>query len=286
MFSWNCGLRMMNKHLKYYKAGRRLLKDSFSEDGPAVGSLAGLKKYYQAGCRLLDDPCFQDGQAKNRIEELKEPKRTEIINFLLSQSGSRTCYLEIGVRDPEGNYNHIVADQKYSVDPGVEFEANPVDFKETSDDFFRMLSAGEILSPDLRFDVIFIDGLHLAEQVDRDIVNSLKYIKDDGFVVLHDCNPPTEWHARENYRYHHTPAARAWNGTTWKAFMKWRSDASVHSCCIDSDWGVGILSKTRRIGQGVEDRSPFYEFSKFSENRKEFLNLIDFDELKALLGQK
>lgn len=120
---------------------------------------------------------------------------------------------------------------------GVEFNANPVDFKVTSDEFFELLSSGEILSTGTRFDVIFIDGLHFADQVDRDIANAFKYIKEAGFVVLHDCNPPSEWYAREDFGYHFTPAGRCWSGTTWKAFMKWRSDSSVHSCCIDSDWG-------------------------------------------------
>lgn len=149
-----------------------------------------------------------------------------------------------------------------------------------------MLARGEILSMNVQFDVIFIDGLHLADQVDRDIINSLNYIKDDGFIVLHDCNPPTEWHAREDFNFHSTPAAEGWNGTTWKAFVKWRSDLSVHSCCVDSDWGVGILSKAPLIGQRFDGANPFYEFSKLSRNRKESLNLVDFDELRKFLGQK
>jgi len=130
--------------------------------------------------------------------------------------------------------------------------------------------------------VIFIDGLHLADQVDRDIANALNYIKEDGFVVLHDCNPPSEWHARENYGYHFTPAGAHWNGTTWKAFMKWRSDESVYSCCIDSDWGVGILSKNRVIGQSFKGVNPFFKFSELSKTRKEALNLMSFDKFKEL----
>src|SRR5690606_27460848 len=105
-----------------------------------------------------------------------------------------TRYLEIGVRNPQANFDKIRASEKYGVDPGIEFEDNPVNFKMTSDAFFAQLSAGECLSPEIRFDVIFIDGLHTADQVERDIRNSLRYLADTGFVVAHDCNPPTEYH--------------------------------------------------------------------------------------------
>ena len=102
----------------------------------------------------------------------KKPSRTEIINFLLSTFGRSTTYLEIGVRNPEDNYNHVQSIVKYSVDPGVEFENNPVDFPYTSDTFFKKLEDHEILPEKTKFDVIFLDGLHTAEQVNRDIINS------------------------------------------------------------------------------------------------------------------
>ncbi len=163
-------------------------------------------KYYGRGKKFLNDPHYLDIQRKNNLERSKSPSRTKVINFLLSLIQSDTNYLEIGVRNPNANFNQIKANKKYSVDPGIEFEPNPVDFNMTSDDFFQKLSQNEILSNEIKFDVIFIDGLHLAEQVDRDIENALKYLKDDGFIVLHDCNPPSEWHAREIHNYKNTPA--------------------------------------------------------------------------------
>lgn len=222
-----------------------------------------------------------------RIEDLniqefgKQPSRTEILNFLLQRSGrNKTCYLEIGVRNPQHNFVHIKADEKYSVDPGKEFVANPVDFKVTSDEFFSQLRAGKILNPDIKFDVIFVDGLHLAEQVERDIINALDFITEDGFVVLHDCNPPSEWHARENYMFQETPAFGFWNGTTWKAFQKWRFEPGVYSCCIDSDWGVGVLSRKTNIGKSMQPVNLFYEFEVMNKNRKAHLNLVDFETFK------
>lgn len=228
----------------------------------------------------ISDSIHFHGKRKTKEEKAKSPKRFEIINQLISHLGRDITYLEIGVRNPADNFDLINAQTKYSVDPGVEFEKNPVDFQMTSDEFYESLSNGKVLSADTKFDVIFVDGLHLANQVDKDIRNSLSFLKDDGFVVLHDCNPPTEWHAREDYYYVDSPAGSHWNGTTWKAFLKWRFDPSVHSCCIDSDWGVGILSKHHQIGEHLPQTNFFFEYNDLEKNRKELLNLKSFEELK------
>ncbi len=237
--------------------------------------------FYITGRSFYKNKYYLDGKFKNELELKKTPSRTEIINYILSRFKNETYYLEIGVRDPNDNFNLIKADIKYSVDPGFEFEENPVDFKMTSDDFFKGLKEGKFLKPDVKFDVIFIDGLHLAEQVDKDIFNALNYIKKDGFIILHDCNPPTEWHSRVANGYFMTPASQFWNGTSWKAFIKWRLNTTLFSCCIDSDWGVGILSKGQNVGEYlVDDNKFYYDYSVFDANRKEFLNLIDFEKFK------
>ena len=240
-------------------------------------------KFYNKGVFFFNDPHYIEIQKRNKLEFSKKPTRTDVINYLLSLSNSDTCYLEIGVRNPEHNFNQIKANKKYSVDPCIEFETNLIDFKITSDDFFLKLSNNELLNNKIKFDVIFIDGLHLAEQVHRDIQNAIQYIKDDGFIVLHDCNPPSEWHAREFFNYTNTPAGVHWNGTTWKAFLLWRFNPTINSCCIDCDWGVGILSKNCQIGKSINTTNSFFEYNILDKNRKEHLNLIDFDTLKSRL---
>ncbi len=108
-------------------------------------------KNYTKGKNFLKDPHYLNAQIKSRLENSKNPSRTEIINFLLSLNQEDTCYLEIGVRNPEHNFTHIKANTKYSVDPGIDFVENPVDFKMTSDEFFQKLSANEVLSEDMKF---------------------------------------------------------------------------------------------------------------------------------------
>ena len=232
---------------------------------------------------LLNNEHYIEGLRKSNSENQKTPSRTEIINYLLALFNRETHYLEIGVRNPENNFNHIRANTKYSVDPGLDYKENPVDFKMTSDSFFAKLRQNEILSGDIKFEVIFIDGLHLAEQVDKDIINSIDYISEDGFIILHDCNPPSQWHAREEYHYDFTPAKDKWNGTSWKAFYKWRSDSAINSCCIDTDWGVGILSRKHPLGLSIDKTNQFYEFQILEDNRTEHLNLMSFEKFKKLM---
>lgn len=245
-------------------------------------------QYYLWGRRMHRDSVFKKAMEDARIERNKTPSRTEIINFLLSLNDGTTAYLEIGVRNPLHNFDHIKADEKYGVDPGIEFRDNPVKFKMESDLFFEKLSRSEVLSADIKFDVIFIDGLHLASQANRDIINALKFIKPGGFVVVHDCNPPSHWHARELFNFSHSPAGQEWNGTTWKAFLKWRFSPDVFSCCIDTDWGLGIISTTHPIGQNIDPVNEFYEYEELDQNREKYLNLISFEAFKSLIltGQK
>lgn len=234
--------------------------------------------YFARGRAMMQHAEYSRVQALTARETAKSPSRTHILNYLLSLFGRETWYLEIGTRNPEHNFRHIRAHKKFSVDPGVEFSANPVDFPMTSDEFFYRLEHHALLPSDTRFDVIFIDGLHVAEQVDRDIENALRWIRDDGFIVLHDCNPPAEWHARENYTYSHTPARGMWNGTTWKAFYRRRLQKNLYSCCIDTDWGVGVIQKTHNIGAPAENKNPFFEFQVLDAHRAQHLNLVSFEE--------
>lgn len=203
--------------------------------------------------------------------------RVDIINYLI-QRFSLNSYLEIGVCNPEDCFNQIRCELKLGVDPGVEFELNPVDYKMTSDQFFSELDSSKLdLDSETKWDLIFIDGLHLANQVLRDIQNSLKHLEQSGFIVIHDCNPPTQFHARENYQVggQYYP----WNGTVWKVIYYLRTHRpDLDICVLDIDWGVGVLRvKDSKI---IELDNPFYEWSIFSENKKKHLNLIspsDFD---------
>jgi len=246
-----------------------------------------LRKIIKISRKICTSETYKDAQKAFFIESQKTPSRYEIINFLLGKKQSETTrYLEIGVRNPQANFNRINATEKYGVDPGIEFEENPVNFKMTSDAFFDQLKKGEVLSQDIKFDVVFIDGLHVSDQVERDIYNSLTFLKEDGFIAIHDCNPPTEYHAREDRLFQLSPALKSWYGTAWKAFYKCRLDPALSCCCIDSDCGVGIVTREKYFSHLDTDINPFFEFAILERTRKHSLNLIDFDEFQQVINSQ
>ncbi|HET6148294.1 MAG TPA: class I SAM-dependent methyltransferase [Polyangia bacterium] len=159
--------------------------------------------------------------------------RTQLLNHLVAQHGYRR-YLEIGVRNPKDNFNYVEAPEKEGVDPAARCT-----HRMTSDDFFRQLDA---VADRIPYDLIFIDGLHLADQVERDVENSLRHLSDGGAIVLHDVNPPTENAQIEEY----VPGA-PWNGTVWKAWAKLRGTRSdLFMCVVDLDEGCGVIRRGKQ----------------------------------------
>lgn len=148
----------------------------------------------------------------------------------------KTCnfqsYLEIGVDDPNNNFNHIRAAFKTGVDPYeddtechawnkinrqslIEKIDPKADFYQlTSDDFFKKFDKQKNKP---HFDLIYIDGLHTEEQVDKDIANALRYVSPNGMIVLDDVPPVTEYEEK-------TPPdpGQPWRGTVWRSFAKLR----------------------------------------------------------------
>jgi hypothetical protein len=233
--------------------------------------------------RFVDKLEVQRCCSKNEEEKAKTPKRYDIINYLLGHTENKR-YLEIGVRNPADCFDRIIAAEKYSVDPGIECKDNAATFKVTSDEFFELIANQKLDIATQRFGVIFLDGLHLAEQAFRDMVNCISILDSPGFLVVHDCNPPTIHHAREDYRII-GPAGQYWNGTTWKAFARFRSTHTNRAFVIDTDWGVGVVCKhidDKKPGLSGE-WNPFYEYRVFDQNRRDAFNLITFKELSSLI---
>jgi hypothetical protein len=83
----------------------------------------------------------------------KGPTRTDLLNHLIATRGYRD-YLEIGVRDRRHNFDKVRAPGiKHGVDPDPR---RPISHVMTSDAFFAQTSS-------VVYDLVFIDGLHIAE---------------------------------------------------------------------------------------------------------------------------
>jgi hypothetical protein len=204
--------------------------------------------------------------------------RSDILNTLIDAYDLKS-YLEIGVRDGS-NFRKIDCEQKTGVDPSLDYPDIEDVVYVTSDEFFSSLA------PDKKYDLIFIDGLHLEHQVTRDIQNSLKYLTSKGIIVMHDCNPPTVHHAREDSSDLSTPAKGKWNGTTWKAYVRERcANKDIYACVVDIDWGCAIISPSGPLKQDLYKKDSLEECLKYEYmdgNRKELLNLISVDDFISM----
>ena len=231
----------------------------------ALRELQRLLGHFGAERLISDLPHIRE--CMERYDRLIPPqeaglRRFDLINAAISRRRYET-YLEIGVRDPQDCFNRVMAARKWSVDPGLEFRSNPVDFAMTSDEFFARCDAGQVSNRPTAWDVIFIDGLHRAEQVWRDIQNASRYLAPSGMIFLHDCLPPSEVFARERFEWA-LESRVCWNGTCWKALSRYMESGPWHSVVVETDWGVGVIDSARVVNRRAEGgENVFFEFDRY-----------------------
>ena len=219
-------------------------------------------------------------------EQFTGHQRFDWINEVIRKRGY-TDYLEIGVRNPADCFDRIECARKTSVDPGHEFEANPVDYALTSDVFFAQFRANKLkgLTHHHRWDIIFIDGLHQAEQVDLDIENSLKHLKPGGMIVLHDCWPRNEFHTRDAFpQWEDLEALRAWNGSTWRAFYKQWMTGRWRTYLIQADWGIGVIDTSEQQPQrSLSTNWGLHSLETYKKSITEAGDCLTFDQATSQL---
>ena len=190
-------------------------------------------------------------------------------------------YLEIGVRNTKDCFDHIQCPIKHSVDPGFESKNNLATYKTTSDNFFTELKSNKLdLSPDYKWDIIFIDGLHLSYQVEKDILNSLNHLSENGVIALHDCNPFL--YEDKRTRLIEDYWGQVWNGTVWKTIYKLktsRSDLSI--CTVNLDEGVSLIKRGSQ--KLIPFKNPYFEYRIFQKEVDIALNTIEFSQLSNWL---
>lgn len=166
-------------------------------------------------------------------------------------------------------FEEIHCERRVSVDPDPAAEA---DYQLPSDDYFAR--------HDHRFDIVFIDGNHTGDQVERDLENALERLNPGGVILLHDMNPPTRFHGREIYEVAGT--FPSWNGTSWKgyaALRRKRSDLTMR--VVETDWGVGIVHPG---GQKLYSGS-CESYDDLARDRRGILNLISVSEFLRLYSE-
>ena len=187
----------------------------------------------------------------------KGTMRYDIIKFLIELYGYQS-YLEIGV-DKGKSFHEISCPVKDGVDP-----KGNCNYPITSDEFWK--------SPPRTYDLIFIDGLHEAEQVKRDIRGALSILNSSGVIVMHDCSPRNE----KEQQVPKDPKQRIWTGDVWKAFVFFRVHPHLEMYVVDTNNGIGI------IRQGSQDPIITHEpnYLEFERNRINWLNLKTVSEFR------
>ncbi len=188
--------------------------------------------------------------------------RVELIDYLIKKN-NYSDYLEIGC-DKDQLFSKVNIKNKTGVDP-----VSGGNIRQTSDQFF--------LENKKKFDIIFIDGLHIYQQVKNDILNSIDCLNDKGVILVHDCLPDSlSKQAVPRYRMQ-------WNGDVWKAIVDLRQnkDLNIYTCEIDQ--GVGIIKKIKNTSiLKIDKPIKKLKFKDYFNNYKSYLRVISLEELKKI----
>lgn len=186
--------------------------------------------------------------------------RWDLIDYLIKKHDYKD-YLEIGC-DRDQLFSRIKLKNKIGVDP---YSGGNV--RKTSDDFF--------LENNKTFDLVFIDGLHTYAQVKKDILNSVKFLKTNGIILVHDCLPDTmSKQAVPRYKLQ-------WNRDVWKAIVDLRQDHDLDIYTCEMDQGIGIIKKNKNTSiLKLSTEIDKLKFKDYFDNYKEYMRVINLDEFK------
>ena len=193
--------------------------------------------------------------------------RTKFIQSIIDQIDAKS-YLEIGTQYGY-NFNKIRCKKKVGVDPG-DFEGDYL--KMTSDDYFVECTSV--------FDVIFIDGLHHADQVLIDVENAFSCISKNGIIILHDCNPQN----KETQEIPETHLA-GWTGNVWRAWLNLRRFKEITTVCVELCTGMGVVIQkpSKRVLKIEYEDTLNMTYEDFDSDRKRLLNLRTENYFKNIL---
>ena len=186
--------------------------------------------------------------------------------------------------DPTVNFIKVNCKVKESVDP---YDTNSqfctawtdeklaeflgyLTYRMTSDDFF-------VAYPQKKYDLIFIDGLHMENQSDKDIYNALKHLNRGGVVVVHDCLPVSkESQIEEN-------PSGDWVGTVWRSIVKYTLYSPCDVKVIDTDWGVGIVEYCDNMDFTIPECIDL-DYDDFSSRKRELMPIYDWKQLRSIVN--
>lgn len=207
------------------------------------------------------------------------PTKGDIINRLIQQFGLRS-YLEYNKFDGASYYDGIVCPQK-------ELAYLPEHSYLDADNLPRLLNAARDVPLDMllplpqlleryegkKFDLVFIDPVHVRPDVDMALRTLPRLLNPDGILAVHDCNP-------EHVTL--TSLARrpgSWVGETYKAFTLFRAHNRDQTTTVSEDFGVGLIWNINLNLDYPLDAD--IDYFQFAANREEYIGLIDYPTFLA-----
>lgn len=213
-------------------------KQLFKNDYPKIEDIVGN-----------DNHKFTLKKTKTWIKNIET-----VVKYFIEERNYRS-FLHLGVKYTQGCFDNNKTSIKIGVDPDESTNANA---HITSEEWFDTFQG--------QFDIIVIDSCpHEHSRVYGEIANSLRNLKKDGVVILHDMLPPTE-DCQDIWR----------NGDGWKAFVKYRKNSPYECYVIGFDQGVGIIDTSK---QKTDDTSSLpndmemMTWQQFVENRDKWMNV-------------
>jgi len=203
---------------------------------------------------------FKDRFSKKLNLKFDNIKRWDLIDYL-NTTYKFNSYLEIGCDDDQ-LFSKISIQEKIGVDP-----VSGGNYRAKSDDFFDKNLK--------KFDLVFIDGLHEYHQVKKDILNSIKFLNKEGFILVHDCLPRSiSAQAVPRFR-------NIWNGDVWKAIVELRTYPNLEIFTCLADEGISIIqvkknSQILKIEKNIAD----LKFKDYYYNYRDYMRVINFSEIK------
>lgn len=231
--------------------------------------------------------------------------RFEVVQQIIDRIKAKS-YLEIGV-EKGIVFLKLKVSKKIGVDPKFKIKrkrklkAILKNFSNISNEYYEMTSDMFFAKHAVRLghlqdiDVAFIDGLHTHEQSLKDVENCLKFLKENGVIVMHDCNPLSEAEAYPSKSPEQAAVSCPsewtgdWCGDVWKTIVRLRSTRKdLNIFVLDCDHGLGVITKGKPESTLEYSKADIDQLSykSLEANRVKILNLKPADYLQEFLKQK
>ncbi len=235
--------------------------------------------------------------------------RIQVIQGIINRKNF-TFYMEIGIFRCK-TFIQVRCKKKIGVDPSYSLSLykrirwylsnltnfSNMFFKETSDVFFNKRKQ---LLEQRPIDIAFVDGKHTHEQSLKDVLNVLKYLRDDGVIIMHDSNPSSKAHATKAKSWEEAESLEvegwtgSWCGDVWKTAVYLRVNRKdLNVFVLNTDSGLSIITRKSAYNYLDEDEQislsgieiEKLNYSDLESNRKSFLNLKEINYFQTFLDK-